>query len=45
MVLVYILKHNFHLNENAIFIPIYKIQKLKAKADFSQTSKAKTCLP
>ena len=36
-VLVYLLKHKFHHNENGIFVAIYGIQKLKTKTFFSQT--------
>ena len=42
-VLLYLLKHKFHLNEKWIFPANYGTQKLKSKTCFSQTSKVKTC--
>ena len=42
-VLVYLLKQKFPFNKNRIFVAIYGIQRLKAKAYFSQTLKVKTC--
>ena len=42
-VLVYLLKQKFHFNKNRIFVAIYGIQRLKAKAYFSQTLEVKTC--
>ena len=43
VLLLYLLKHKFYLSRNWIFLTVYRIQKLKIKACFSQNSIAKTC--
>ena len=40
-VLLYLLKYKFHYSENWVFVAVYRIQKLKTKTCFSQTSKVK----